>query len=91
MNHTKTALIFGCTMLALSACDNLTPKKEHKLGSLTRQLQLVDQEGTIYGTAELDPVSGGKLYDTQGRVIGTIVTPAVTSTVTTVSPTTPSY
>lgn len=91
MNRMNTALMLGCAVLALSACENLTQKKEPKLGSLTHHLQLVDREGTVYGTAELDPVSGGKLYDTQGRVIGTIVTPAVTSTVTTVSPTTPAY
>lgn len=91
MTRTKTTLMLGCAVLALSACENLTQKKEPKLGSLTRQLQLVDSDGTIYGSAELDPVSGGKLYDTQGRVIGTIVTPAVTSTVTTVSPVAPIY
>lgn len=91
MKHTKTAILLGCAVLALTACDSLNRKKEPKFGSLTRQLQLVDQEGVVYGTAEMDPVSGGKLYDTQGRVIGTIVTPAVTSTVTTVTPVAPTY
>jgi hypothetical protein len=47
---------------------------------------MVDGEGRRYGTVEMDPVSGGRVLDAEGRVIGTIVTPTVSSTVTTVNP-----
>lgn len=90
MKRTSTLIMLGCAAMALTACENIT-HKEAKYGSLSRQLLLVDQEGTRYGTVEMDPVTGGKLLDTEGRVIGTIVTPAITSTVTTVSPTTSGY
>lgn len=89
----KTAVTLGCALLALTACDGLmrTEKDAPKFGSLKHNLLLVDQQGTRYGSVEMDPVSGGRIMDAEGRVIGTIVTPAVTSTVTTVSPVSPTY
>lgn len=88
----KTAATLACVVLALTACDSLTRKQDTpKFGSLKHNLLLVDQAGTRYGSVEMDPVSGGRIMDAEGRVIGTIVTPAVTSTVTTVSPVAPTY
>ncbi len=81
----KTAAIATSAMLLLSACDMKRDEKP-QYGSLARSLYLVDANGVRYGTAELDPVTGGKLYDAEGRMIGTIVTPSVTSTVTTTAP-----
>ena len=86
----KTFAALGCAVVALAACDNFR-KEEPKFGTLKHNLLLVDGEGRRYGSIEMDPVSGGKLFDNQGQVIGTIVTPAVTSTVTTVSPVAPAY
>ncbi len=94
MNATlKTTVTLACAALALTACDGLMRKEKEapKFGSLKHNLLLVDQNGTRYGSVEMDPVSGGRIMDAEGRVIGTIVTPAVTSTVTTVSPVAPTY
>lgn len=88
----KAASLLICATFALSACDSMMRKQEApKFGSLKHNLLLVDQNGTRYGSVEMDPVSGGRIMDAEGRVIGTIVTPAVTSTVTTVSPVAPTY
>ncbi len=89
----KTAAMLACAALSLTACDGLmrTQKEAPKFGSLKRNLLLVDESGTRYGSVEMDPVTGGRLLDAEGRVIGTIVTPAITSTVTTVSPVAPTY
>lgn len=83
-------LIIASALLSLAACDSFK-KDEPQFGSLKQNLLLVDIEGRRYGHIEMDPVSGGKLYDNQNQVIGTIVTPAVTSTVTTVTPVAPAY
>lgn len=94
MNTTlKAAVTLTCAALALTACDGLMRKDKEapKFGSLKHNLLLVDQAGTRYGSVEMDPVTGGKVFDAEGRVIGTIVTPAITSTVTTVSPVAPGY
>lgn len=93
MKRLTTLATLACAALALTACDGLmrTEKEAPKFGSLKHNLLLVDQNGTRYGSVEMDPVTGGKLFDAEGRVIGTIVTPAVTSTVTTVTPVAPGY
>lgn len=92
-NTVKTAVTLACAALALTACDGFMRKEKEapKFGSLKHQLLLVDEAGTRYGSVEMDPVTGGRLFDAEGKLIGTIVTPAVTSTVTTVSPVTPGY
>jgi hypothetical protein len=81
----KTTLIAAATLTLLGACD-MKRNEQPKFGTLARTLFLVDAQGTRFGSVEMDPVTGGKLYDAEGRMIGTIVTPAVTSTVTTTTP-----
>ncbi len=44
-------------------------------GSLTRNYDLVGKDGVHYGSVEMNPVGGGKVYDSDGRLIGRIVTP----------------
>ena len=70
----------------LSACEHMKKEEPVKFGSLSHTLLMVDAEGRRYGTVEMDPVTGGRVMDVEGRVIGTIVTPTVSSTVTTVNP-----
>lgn len=62
-------------VLALGAC-SMHQDKEPKYGSLTRSLILIDADGKRYGTIEMDPVAGGRMYDVEGRQVGTIMTPA---------------
>lgn len=84
MKHAKTALLAAAALSALAACE--LPNNKPKVGTLNRNLLLVDEAGTRYGHVEMNPVSGGRLFDSTGALIGTIVTPAVTSSVTTVTP-----
>ena len=58
----------------LSACSS-EPKEAPKqeVRSLTQNLNLVDQENRLYGRVEMTPVGGGKVYDSNGQVIGKIV------------------
>lgn len=71
-----SVLTLSTLALSLAACDSLTQKDEApKTGSLTQRLAMVDKEGRNYGMVELDPINGGKIYDTQGRLIGRVVTP----------------
>ena len=89
---TTTRIVLGVGMLmSVAACDMNQGKEPPKFGSLTRQLLVVDSEGRRYGTLEMDPVNGGRMFDAEGRLVGTLVTPAVTSTVTTTTPTVPVY
>jgi hypothetical protein len=71
-------------LVALTGCDVFKPKKEasqepqqaQNLGSLTRNFQLIDvNDGRVYGTVEMDPVTGGRVLDSSGRLIGNIVSP----------------
>ena len=59
-----------------------------KTGSLTQRFQMIGAEGKQYGVVELDPVTGGTVYDAQGRVIGHIMqtTAAPVATVASASP-----
>jgi len=83
IRHVLLAVVAVST---LAACDMPRKSEPVKFGSLSRSLLMVDGEGRRYGTVEMDPVSGGRVLDAEGRVIGTIVTPTVSSTVTTVNP-----
>ena len=49
---------------------------------------MIGAEGKQYGVVELDPVTGGTVYDAQGRVIGHIMqtTAAPVATVASASP-----
>lgn len=87
MIRIRNACLVMVALSALTACDHFNKKEEPvKFGSLSHTLLMVDAEGRRYGTVEMDPVTGGRVMDVEGRVIGTIVTPTVSSTVTTVNP-----
>lgn len=63
-------------LFALTACDTFREEKvERQTGELTRTLEMQDKSGAYYGTVELDPVGGGKVFDANGRLIGRIVSP----------------
>jgi hypothetical protein len=73
---TKTKAIAVCALL--SACgspDYVTPPPQAAVpvGSLTHVLDMVDPgDGRLYGSVELDPVGGGRVFDIDGRLIGHI-------------------
>lgn len=71
----RLSLICMTAALLLTACASNKPK-EPQFESLTRELMLIDAEGKRYGTVQLDPVGGGKMYDVQGRVVGVIAPPS---------------
>lgn len=61
------------TALIVTGCAQKNDKP--KVGNLTQRLALMDNDGRKYGVAEFDPVSGGRIYDTDGKIIGYIVAP----------------
>ena len=78
MNFKKNAsLALACSALVfISACSSSNERMGHpQVGTLSRTLEMVDQEGRHYGRVELDPVGGGKVFDSNGRLIGDIVVP----------------
>jgi hypothetical protein len=66
-------------MLLTAACNPPSDRddmyEQQRIGKLTHVLDMVDREGRAYGRVELDPVGGGRVYDTDGRIIGHIVPP----------------
>ena len=78
ITKTRIASLAALTALALSstACDQL--REPPKQGSLTQRLMMMDAEGRNYGTVELDPIKGGKVYNAQGVLIGRVVAPTET-------------
>ena len=63
--------------LATSGCSAFKSRDEApKTGSLTQQFSIMDRDGRNYGVLELDPISGGKVTDVQGRLIGYVVPPS---------------
>lgn len=71
----KAMILSSCALLlALSACAE--KPKQPRFESLTRELMLIDAEGKRYGTVQLDPLGGGKMYDVEGRMVGVITAPA---------------
>lgn len=67
-------------LLAATACQPLPKDRpgEPKYGSLNRHLTLIDSEGRTYGTIDLEPLGNGRLYDTQGKLVGMIIPPQYT-------------
>ncbi len=61
--------------LLLAACG----KPEVKTGQLTQRFTMVDADNVHFGVVELNPISGGAIYDVQGRVVGRIVAPEPTT------------
>ena len=66
------------TSLLATGCvphDDYNKDKAAQNGNLTRVFDMVDKDGRHYGTVEMDPVSGGKVFDNNGRLIGYIEKP----------------
>ncbi|MFM9891139.1 MAG: hypothetical protein ACKVOE_10980 [Rickettsiales bacterium] len=63
-------------MVTLGACDMMKDDNVVKTGSLTQHLTMIDTDGRVYGVVELDPLNGGRIWDSQNRLIGRIVPPA---------------
>ncbi len=59
-------------LVSLAACSSHHDEEVHK-ASLSRTLNMVDAQNVRYGTVELNPVGGGRVYDVDGRLIGDIV------------------
>lgn len=78
MRYLRTTLMIAA-LAGLTACTMAdTNPNPPKMGSLTQHLTMVDAEGKIYGIVELDPITGGRIWDSQNRLIGRIVVPAPT-------------
>jgi hypothetical protein len=69
----RRATAAGSLLIMLAACG--TSVTGPQTGTLSRNLNMVDNEGRVYGTVEMTPIGGGRVYDTTGRVIGDIVPP----------------
>ena len=70
----RTLCILGA-LLATTACGSSDPVKPppQAPASLTHVLDMVNPaDGRLYGTVELDPVGGGRVFDIDGRLIGVI-------------------
>lgn len=68
----KLATAFALTALMLTtACGPTTTAP--KAGTLNQKLRMVSDDNRYYGTVEFDPIHGGKVYDAQGTLIGTVV------------------
>ena len=64
------------SLVLVSACDQFTKKDDTvRTGSLTQNLTMVDSTGRVYGSVQLDPINGGKIFDADGRLIGRVVNP----------------
>ncbi len=61
--------------MSLSACGLKDEAKPAPSGTLSRNLDMMDKDGKRYGTVEMDPVGGGRVVDSEGRMIGRIVPP----------------
>ena len=78
--HRSLKVIASSALVLVSACDNMANwnKKEDttpRTGSLTQNLTMVDSTGRVYGSVQLDPINGGKIFDADGRLIGRVVNP----------------
>lgn len=68
----KLAAAFALTALMLTtACT--TQVEAPKSGQLGQKVRMVGEDGRYYGTVDFHPIQGGKIYDAQGQLIGTIV------------------
>jgi hypothetical protein len=71
-NSFRFRLAIVVVACALSACAE-EQKDRPQMGTLTRNFTMVDSTGRPYGQIMLDPLGGGKLIDSEGRVIGYVV------------------
>ena len=70
----KTSLLCAFSLLfTTSACEMMGFKNnEVKTASLTHRLMMVDKDGVRYGRVELDPLGGGRMYDSEDKLMGNI-------------------
>lgn len=74
--RTYLGLAATAGILALGGCSSSHDNKGPRVGTMMRQFDLVDKaDGKLYGTAEMDPIGGGRIIDSSGRVIGNIMPP----------------
>ena len=59
--------------IVASLCACSSHHDDVRKASLGRTLTMVDGDNVRYGTVELNPVGGGRVYDIDGRLIGDIV------------------
>ena len=52
---------------------------EQQTGTLTRHLSLIGEDGKRYGSVDMDPIGGGKVYDSTGALIATLTPVAASS------------
>lgn len=71
MTKTLTTALFAT--LLLTACQPAPKAPEH--GTLNRKVNMIGADGKLYGTVDFDPIKGGTIYDTQGRIIGYVQQP----------------
>ncbi len=83
-NHVTRLTVLGLLALSLTACDN---HRDTQTGTLTRHLTMIGEDGRRYGTVDMDPIGGGKVYDSTGALIATL-TPASYGTVSAPAPVT---
>lgn len=79
---TKHFLLIAASfaLLATGACSSSEhdkKKADADIGTLSRNFDMIDKnDGRRYGTVEMDPVGGGRVIDSSGRIIGNIVPPS---------------
>ena len=65
----------GLLATSLAACSSFHHDDQPQTGTLTRHLTMIGEDGKRYGTVDMDPIGGGKVYDSTGALIATL-TPA---------------
>ena len=63
-----------CLLAALLVTAGCSSDRDRN-GELSKTLEMVDKDGTHYGTVALTPVGGGEVRDTDGKLIGRVVPP----------------
>jgi hypothetical protein len=71
-----STLLLTASLFGIAGCDLPRTNQPPKTGSLTQHLTMTADDGRVYGTVELDPINGGRIFDADGRLIGRVVTPA---------------
>jgi hypothetical protein len=74
MLRTTTLISALVATFALTACGETA--RQPQPASLNRTVNMIGADGKNYGKVEFDPIKGGTIYDTQGRIIGYVQQPA---------------
>ena len=67
----SSTLCLLAALLMTAACSSDSDRN----GELSKTLNMVDKDGTHYGTVALTPVGGGEVRDSDGKLIGKVVPP----------------